>query len=169
MWPWKCIFHDHRIGDSVFKDISHNMPQNFHASEVYYFSTVSIYNITFCSNRNFKKIRKKILAYLLLVEKRRMDYEAKLVKNETIQDTSVSLLLHIKIKDINSETLNNLHSDDHFQLWYLFFKYLNCLCISNSLISKIWHAYLSQKISQLCKLHHHFQQPWEFFSNAFAN
>ena len=59
------------------------MPQNFHASEVYYFSTVSIYNITFCSNRNFKKIRKKILAYLLVVEKRRMDYEAKLVKNES--------------------------------------------------------------------------------------
>ena len=45
-----------------------------------------------------------------------MDYEAKLVKNETFQDTVVSLLLHIKIKDINSETLNNLHSDDHFQL-----------------------------------------------------
>ena len=46
-----------------------------------------------------------------------MDYEAKLVKNETFQDTIVSLLLHIKIKDINNETLNvYLHSDDHFQL-----------------------------------------------------
>ena len=42
-----------------------------------------------------------------------MDYEAKLVKNETFQDTIVSLLLHIKIKDINSETLN-VYSDDHF-------------------------------------------------------
>ena len=35
-----------------------------------------------------------------------MDYEAS--QNETFQDTNVSLLLHIKIKDINSENLNIL-------------------------------------------------------------